>query len=821
MLDLGGIERSKEECRDMRKVNWVHDLIQDLRYGVRMLVKNPGFTAVAVLTLALGVGANTAVFSVVNGVLLRPLPFHDPAQLVVLGELNPRVSPEPVGASFLNFTDWAQENHVFEQVAAYRGRRMTLVGKGEAQRIAGIGTTASMFPMLGARAHLGRTLIPEDEKGGQGSVVVISYGLWQRLFGGDPAAIGQTLNLDNAPRTVVGVLPPDFRFLQNAEFFTALEAPASLQQQRGIRFLRVLARLKPGFSLAQAQMDMDVISLRLAKEHGRSNEGWSVSLVALQDKVVGRVRLGLLIVLGTVGFVLLIACANVANLLLSRSVGRQREIAIRVALGAGRGRVFRQLLTESLLLSMMGSGIALLWAIWGVEGLRALAPPDLPRIEEISLDGGVLGFTLVVAVLTGLLFGAAPAWQAARVQLQDSIKEGARWASQRHSRLRTLLVVAEVALSLVALVGAGLLGRSLVRLLAVEPGFDSANLLTFDVRLPQYKYGQEFQQVNFFCELLDRAQSVPGVRSAALTLVLPLSGGESKNSFSIEGRPQEEAEWANLQVISAGYFRTMGIPLLHGRAFVEQDTRSTPQVAIINEGMARKYWPNEAAVGKRLLFGGTGPDAGPMVIGVVGNVKQADLTGATAPEIYLPYQQQPGAAMTVVVRTEGNPKQLTAPLRGLVRSLDPDQPIERVQTMEDLLARAVAVPRNTALLMGIFSMLSLMLVAVGIYSVISYSVSQRTQEIGVRMALGAQRGEIFRMVVRQSLWPTFLGVALGLGGALGLTRWLARLLFEVHPADPVTFSGVTVLLTLVAVAACYTPARRATRVDPMVALRHE
>ncbi len=817
VIRLGGIEPTKEICRDRRGVPVLEALMQDLGFGVRMLRRNPGFAAIAVVTLALGIGANTAVFSIVNGVLLRPLPFRGPAQLVVIGEWNPHVASQAVGASYLNFDDWRRQNHVFDNMAACRDLRMTLVGRGEPQRVTGMGVSSAFFPLLGVEAYLGRTLAPEDENAGRQTAVVISYGFYQKLFSGARSVLGQTLVLNNIPRTIVGVLPRGFRFLQDVDCYTPLDVPAQARQIRGIRFLRVIARLKPGVSLLRAQSDMDGIAQHLAQDYAKYDEGWGVSLVSLEDKVVGHVRHGLLVLLGTVGFVLLIACANVANLLLSRGAARGKEIALRVALGAGRARVVVMLLLESLLLATVSAVAALALAFTSLELLRSLAPTNLPRLDEVSLDGRVLGFTLLVTLVTGLLFGSAPARQAARVNLLETLKEGERRSSCGRSRLRGFLTVSEVAITLVLLIAAGLLGRSFLRLLSVNPGYRTEKVLSLELSLPQYKYPQDFQQAEFFRTLLDRAQALPGVRSIALTSAVPLSGNESRNSFAIEGRKTDEAEWAALWSVTPDYFRTLGIPILQGRSFGEQDTKGAPEVAIINEGLARKYWPNRDAIGKRILFG----DTGPTVVGVVGNVKQTGLADKDEPEMYLPYWQDPGPVMTLVAETEGDPLDLVAPLRALVRAVDKDQPIEHIQTMEDLLARSVAEPRQLTLLVGVFSLLSLVLVAVGIYGVISYSVSQRTHEIGIRMALGARRQDVFLLIIGQGTRHTFLGIAIGVAASFGLTRIMAGLLYGIEAGDPVTFAGVAALVVAVALAACYFPAWRAMRVDPVVALRYE
>jgi len=816
-LTLGGVEQVKEHVREVRPGFFLETLWQDIRFGARMLRKNPGFTIVAVLTLALGIGANTAIFSVVNAVLLRPLPLKDADRLVALGEWNPQVSNQPLGASFPNYTDWSQKSGAFELMTAYLGQRLTLTGRGEPRRVSGLSVSSNFFSLLGVDLYAGRVFTPQDENAYPARVVVITYGLWKQMFGGDPAAVGQVLLLDSVPRTVVGILPPRFHFLQDVDVITPLALSIQARQMRGMRFLRVIGRLKPGVSLQRAQTDMDGIAASLAREYPNWDENWGVALTSLHDQVVGRARNGLLVLFGTVGLVLLIACANVANLTLARGSAREKEVAIRAALGAGRIRMVRFLLTESLLLALLSGAVAFLLAFWGVDLLRALSPASLPRVEEVSVDGRVLWFTLLVSLVTGLLFGTTPARQALRVNPQEALKEGARSSAGGPARLRGALVVTEVALSFVLLVGAGLLGRSLYQLLSLDPGFRSENLLAFDIPLPLSKYSREDLQANFFRELVERARSFPGVRSAALTTVLPLSGADSRNSFMVEGSKSEDADWANLWEISPDYFRTMGIPLREGRAFTEQDTKNAPPVAIINEAMAGKYWPKDSPLGKRLLFG----DSGPAIVGVVGNVKAAGLAGPDEPQIYLCVWQQPIWQMTLVLRTEGDPLALVPPMRALVQSIDTSQPIERIQTVSDLLSRAVAQPRLVALLLGSFSALSLVLVAVGIYGVISYSVGRRTHEIGIRMALGAQPADVVKLVVGQGLKLIGVGLAIGSLSAVLATRALRSLLFEVRPTDPLTFLGVAVVLSLVAVAACYLPARRATRVDPIVALRYE
>jgi putative ABC transport system permease protein len=791
-------------------------LLQDLRYAIRMLLKKPGFTTVVLITLALGIGANTAIFSVVNGVLIQPLPFKEPDRLVAVREANPKFSNEPIGASFPNFTDWKEQNQVFEHIAAYSGQVLTLIGEDEPLRVSAQTVSSAFFPMLGAEPILGRTFLPEEEKTGQTKAVVLSHGFWQRRFGGDPAVLDRTLTLDGSPFTVVGVMPAGFRFLRDADLWTPLNVPAALQQIRGARFLQVVARLKPGMSLEQARAGMGTLARQLESEYSQSNSGWGVSLVSLQDKLVGNVKLGLLVLLAAVGFVLLIACANVANLLLTRGTTRQKEIAIRVALGAGRRRVIQQLLTESTLLALLGGGLGLLLALWGIDALRALSPSNLPRIEEIRIDRSVLAFALTVSLLTGLLFGLAPARQATRVDLQEALKEGGGSSAGGRKLLRGLLVISEIALSLILLVGAGLLGRSLLALLSVDPGFRTENLMTMELSLPQYKYRQEQQQTEFFQQLLERAGSLPGVRAVALTTILPLSGNESKNSFTIEGGESAGKNWARLQTISPDYFRTMSIPLLKGRPFSKRDVEGgAPDVVIVNEFMARRFWPDQDPVGKRILFG----DSGSTIVGVVGNIKHTGLGAEHEPEMYLPVESS--RTMVLVARAESEAIALAAPLRALVHSIDKDQPVENIRTMEEVLSRSVAQPRFLAILLSVFATLALALAAVGVYGVMSFSVAQRTREMGIRMALGAQPRDILRLVLGQGMALAVIGVAAGLLGSFAVTRLMSSLLYRVSAADPITFIVISLLLTGVALGASFIPARRALKVDSMVALRHE
>ena len=814
----------------------MQSLLQDIRYGVRMLTKNVGFTAIAVLTLALGIGANTAIFSVVNAELLRPLPFHDPGRLVRVGVNNSRTGWKDGPADYPDFEDWRSQNQVFEKMAAYYDNKLTLTRVENPAHLEGEVVSADMFALLGATPKLGRTFLPVEDDANH-NVVILEHQFWQQQFGGDPGIIGRTITLNNRAYTVVGVMPAGFEFpLQRkpVSVWTTLSADQStddntppMTKQRGAHWFKVIARLKPEVSIAQAQAAMDVITDGLAKQFPDTDKYFGVQLEFEREKITSAIRPALLMLMAAVGLVLLIACVNVANLLLARATTRGREIAIRAALGAGRKRVVRQLLTESMLLAALAGIFGVLIAAWGSALLAHLSPQDLPRSAEIHTDGWVLAFTAGISLLTGLVFGLAPAIQIARSNLVDALKEGSLGMTAGSGRyhLRSSLVVVEMALALVLLVSSGLLIRSLVRLQNVNPGFDPHNVLAADLDLPDQKYTNA-KQDQFARELMPKLATLPGAESVAGVFPLPMTGSEMRTSVKIEGHPVAESDEAHSTLFSVtpGYFRTMKIALLQGRDFTAQDGPDTTPVVIVNESLARQFFPGENPIGKHIRPGisvDEKPSRMREIVGVVADVKFKNLTSEWTPTSYLPQAQIPIGRLTVIIRTAGDPSTLARPLAETVHSIDPDMPAYNVKTVEEYLDGTIAIPRFNTMLLGAFAGLALVLTAIGLYGVISYSVAQRTHEIGIRMALGGQPRDVLRLVVGQGFRLALLGVGLGLIAAFAFTHFLSSLLFGVTATDPISFATVVATLLVVVLLACYIPARRAMRVDPMVALRYE
>ncbi|HST53137.1 MAG TPA: ABC transporter permease [Pyrinomonadaceae bacterium] len=795
---------------------------QDVRYGFRMLLKSRSFTLVALVALALGIGANTAIFSVVNAVLLRPLPYRDPARLVtVLHDGWKPVAPA-------NFLDWREQTRVFDSMAAAQVWGPSLTGHDEPEQLHALQLSANMFDVLGVSASLGRTFAEGEDQPGRDHVVVLSDGIWRRRFGGDRKIVGQQIMLDGEAYTVAGVMPPDFQFAPfwatKAELWSPLSLAARVNDRRG-QSLRVFARLKKGVTREQAQADMDAINRRLADEYPEANKGLTVAVDSLHEKAVGNARPALLVLLGAVGFVLLIACANVANLLMARAAARRKEIAVRLALGASRLRVVRQLLTESVMLSLAGGAAGLLLAVWGVDALVALGPEALPRTQTVGLDASVLLFTLALSVVTGLLFGLAPALQTTKPDLNESLKDRSRGATagRRRDRVRRLLVVAEVALSLVLLVGGGLMLRSFLRLTSVDPGFDPRGVLTMTVSLAGSSHKTDAERAAFFEQLLAQVKTLPGVKSASAINHLPLGGDVWTLGFKVEGRPEPppgQKQGAVYRVVRPEYFHTMGATLLKGRDFNVSDDAEDAGVVIVNEAFARATWPGEEALGKRITVSDeTKPRE---IVGVVRDLKQGEWTSAPKPEMYLPHAQAASpSAMTIVARTDGDPLKLARPVQAQVWAIDKNLPVSDVSSMEDVISGSVGPQRFNALLLGVFAAAALLLAVVGVYGVMSYTVAERTHEIGARMALGAQARDVLRLVVGQGLALALVGLVVGLVAALALTRLMSGMLYGVSATDPLVFGGVALVLALAALLACLVPARRATKVDPMVALRYE
>jgi predicted permease len=815
----------------------MNTFLQDLRYGLRMLAKRPGFTAVAVATLALGIGANTAIFSVVNGLLLRPLPYRGASRLAIIWTHSPGANVVQDWPSPGQYSAIKAQTDVFEDVALAQGGSVNVTGQAVPERLDAVRTSSNLLSLLGVQPILGRAFLPEDDVPGKTQTAIISYGLWQKRFGGDRDVTDRTLTLNGKSYNIVGVLPADFSLgsevmptvgaITEPDLLLSLPLSAERLNSQGDENYDLLARLKPGATLAQAQSELNVVAGRLARNYPENyppSRRFSFSIKPLLEQAVGDVRPALLVLFCAVGCVLLIACANVANLLLARAAIREKEIAIRTAIGAGRLRIVRQLLTESVLLSFAGGALGLLVAAWGLSALRALNPGDIPRLQNIGMDARVLSFTFAVALLTGVLFGLAPALRAAQVDLSGTLKEGGRsLVSSTHQRLRSVLVVAEVALSLVLLVGAGLLIRSFIRVGQVEPGFAARGVLSMRSSVAGTGYAGE-RSALFYQQLLERVRNLPGVEQAGEVSVLPLGGGISWGGITIEGYQPAAGQssiQADIRIASDGYFETMKIPLIKGRFFDEHDTKDSEKVIVIDENMARTYWPGADPIGKRLKPGsasGTGPWF--TVVGVVGNVKQYALDTDSRVAFYVPQSQEPESTMYLVARTS-DPTGTAAAVMKEVHALDPNVPVYEVKTMEQLLSDSLARRRFAMVALGLFALVAMILAAVGIYGVISYSVTQRTREIGIRMALGASRGDVLRMIVRQGMLLAAVGLGLGLAGALGVTRLMESLLFGVGATDPLTFIGIAVLLGGVALVACYIPARRATKVDPMAALRYE
>ncbi len=834
LRSFGNLPKVRDAAYDVKGGGFFETLSQDIRYGARVLTKHKTFTLVAVLTLALGIGANTAIFSVVNELLLKPLPYRDPERIVMVWEVTPEGRHQN-NSSRGNFKAWREQNRSFENMAAFTDQRTNLTGEGEPEELTAQFTNPEFFEVLGVDPLLGRPLLPEDGEADKSNVVVLSYGLWQRRFGGQASVIGKPIMLNRVPSTVVGVMPAHFQFYirqrtgtgRPAELWTVLPMPETPEADRG-RFLGVVARLKNSVSTEQADAEMRTIAARLSGAIPQYNKDWSAEVLPLREQFSGNVRRPLLLLLGAVGLVLLIACANVANLLLSLATSREKEIALRAALGASRLRIVRQLLTESFLLAILGSlvGCALAW--WGIKALVAISPRDLINLQNVGLNVTVLMWTLLLSFITGIVFGLAPALHITRLNLNDSLKEGAKGDSGQASgsrRLRNVLVVSEIALAVVLLASAGLLVKSFINLQQVNRGFDSQNVLTMVVRLPEAIYKEDPQFVRFFRQALEHIQALPGVRAAGIVNYLPFYGGlGSATGFTIEGRPQPlpgEEPTTDVRVADAGYFETMRIPLLRGRNFTDVEMREPRRVVLINEAMARQHFAGESPIGKRIdvqMFDTPTPTE---IVGIVGNVKYESLIDEVQPTVYFSHPDLTYAFMTLVIRTEGDPAALAPAVHREIRSLDPNQPISDVRTMNQVMSETLSRARFNTLLLGLFAGLATLLSAVGIFGVMNYSVALRTHEIGLRLAIGAQPRQVLVLILKQGLLLTLVGVGLGLLAAFALTRLLSGLLFGVAAADAATFATISLLLVAVSLLASYLPARRAMRIDPLAALRYE
>jgi putative ABC transport system permease protein len=835
LRSFGKVERAVDAAYDVKGGGMFETVMQDVRYGARMLAKHKAFTAVAVITLALGIGANTAIFSVVNELLLRPLAYRDAERIVMLWEVTPEGRRQNT-TSRANFRAWRDQNSSFTQMAAFSDQRFNLTGAGEPEELSVQLGTPEIFKVLGVDPLLGRTFLPDDAATGTTPVAVLSYPLWQRRFGGQSNIIGQTITLNGEQFSIIGVMPANFQFHikhrsgtgRPAELWAILPMPVGPGANERGRFLSVVARLKDGVSVEQAGAELRTIEARLSDEVPQFNKNYSAEVLPLREQFFGNVRRPLWLMLGAVGFVLLIACANVANLLLSLATSREKEIAVRAALGARRGRIARQLLTESLLLALLGSALGLGFAWIGIKALVAISPRDLVSLQSVGLNVSVLLWTLGVSLLTGIIFGLAPALHISRLNLNDSLKEGGKSESAQAGgsrRLRSALVVSEIALAVVLLASAGLLIKSFMRLQQVDRGFNTDNILTMVVRLPEAGYSQDPQIVNFFVQALERIRSLPGVRSAGVINFLPLYGGlGSATGFKIEGRPEPlpgQGPSTDVRVVDAGYFETMGIPLLRGRNFSKLELREPRRVILINEALARKHFANEDPIGKRLDVAMFENPIWCEVVGVVGNVRYDSLIDESPAAVYFAHPDLAYSFMTLVIRTDGDPASIAPAAQREIRGLDANQPVSDVRTMDQVMSEWVSRSRFNTLLLGLFAALATMLSAVGIFGVMNYSVALRTRELGLRLAVGAQPRQVLLLVLKQGLVLTVLGLVVGLAAAFALTRLLSGLLFGVEAVDASTFTTISLLLVVVSLLACYLPARRAMRIDPLRALRYE
>ena len=832
-IRLGGLTQLKETNRELRGLPFIETFLQDARYAWRMLRKNPGFTAVAVLTLALGIGANTAIFSVVYAVLLKPLPYAHPEQLVTAFQANTEEGVPEDGVSYPNFEEWRAQNHVFSELAGITAHQLTLTGRGEPSVVDTSVVTPEHFALLDVKPLHGRVFFPAEGKQGAPPVVIISENLWRGTLGADPRILGSSIILDKRPFTVVGIMPAGFRspFIETKQevWIPLVQDPlfGSWMARRAGHWLPVFGRLKPGVSIAQAQAEMDAISDRLAREFPAENKGWTVRLVPLQKEIVGDVRTALLVLLGAVGLVLLIACANIANLLLTRATSRSKEIAVRTALGAGRARIIRQLLSETAVLGLLGGIIGIALAYAGVQVLGSLMPENLPRLNPIRVDNFVLAFALVLSAIASVAFGLVPAIFSANSNIQGSLRDGGGRSGEslNRRRARSFLAAAEISLAMVLLVAAGLLLRSFSKLTSVSPGFETHSIVKAEVSLPQFQYSTPPQWIAFSDKLLAQVQAQPGMQDTAVAVPLPIVNGKINLGFDIVGAPPAsaaESRLADYASVSPEYLRVMGIPLLAGRFFNQQDILSAPRVSVISKTFAQRYFPNQDPIGKRLNFGfPPNPDVEREIVGIVGDVRDVSLGEAPGPMMYVPFAQVPFWGANLVVKSTLSTSAVAAAIRQEVQNIDRDLPVTDVAKLPDLIDASVSQQRFRTFLLGLFAAMALILAATGIFGVIAYSVACRTNEIGIRLALGASRSAILRMILRETLLLTLAGLLVGIPCALAASHFVGHLLFGVSANDPVTLAAVAFTLAAVAAFAGFLPARRAMRVDPVIALRHE